>query len=112
MSQDDSKPPEDKSPDLPNPPEHSSDLLSFPARYKQQIIGFLGWFVLASMVAPFSFGLITFPATLICLLLFARSKGSKGVAGGILAALTLNFVASLVRGLSMNAFCFVPFYYY
>ena len=112
MSQDDSPPPEDKSSDASQVPEHSRDWRDFPARYRQQIVGFLGWFALASAMAPFSFGLITFPGTLICLFLLARSKQSKGIAGGILIALSLNFVASLVRGLSLNAFCFIPFYYY
>lgn len=103
---------EEASPIVEVPPESVTDIGSFLTRYKQQIAGFLGWFVIASLLAPISFGLITTPATLICLLLFARSKTSKGIAGGILTAVALNFVISLARGLSLNGFCFMPFYYY
>lgn len=85
------------------------DWRDFPARYRQQILGFIGWFVVASVLAPISFGLITFPGTLIILLLLAKSKG---FAGGVLIAVALNFVAALIRGVSLNAFCFIPFYYY
>lgn len=76
----------------------------------QQVWGFVGWFVLATLIAPFSFGLITTPATVICLLAFGFSKQRKGVAGGILVAVSINFFISLVRGLQMNAWCFMPFY--
>lgn len=92
--------------------ESSSFFGAWFQKYGQQIMGFIGWFVVASLLAPISFGLITTPATLICLLLFARSKTSKGIAGGILTAVALNFVISLARGLSLNGFCFIPFYYY
>ena len=103
---------EEASPIVEIPPEPVTDISSFLRRYNQQIAGFIGWFALASLLAPMSFGLITTPATLICLLLFARSKTSKGIAGGILTAVALNFVISLARGLSLNGFCFIPFYYY
>jgi hypothetical protein len=77
---------------------------------QQQIWGFFGWFVIASVLAPFSFGLITTPVTLFILVTFAFSKKRKGIAGGILIAVALNFFVALVRGLEFNAWCFVPFY--
>ena len=90
--------------------EPVTDLASFARRYNQQILGFIGWFVIASMIAPFSLGLITTPATVICLLIFGLSKTRKGLAGGILAAVSLNFLVSLLYGLSFNGICFMPFY--
>ena len=94
---------------LENLPEENkpSDFFTL---YQQQIWGFIGWFVIASLLAPISFGLITTPVTIICLIAFALSKTRKGLAGGILLAVAINFVISLIRGLSMNATCFIPFY--
>lgn len=77
---------------------------------QQQIWGFFGWFVIASVLAPFSFGLITTPLTVIILISFALSKERKGIAGGILVAVSLNFFLALARGLQTNAWCFMPFY--
>jgi len=92
------------------PPEPVTGLPGFVRRYRQQLWGFFGWFVIASLIAPFSFGLITTPATVICLIVFGLSKTRKGLAGGMLIAVALNFFVSLVRGLSFNATCFIPFY--
>lgn len=96
---------------VPEPVTPAIGFSSFVNRYKQQIWGFVGWFVLASLFAIRSFGLITTPATIICLIVFGFSKTRKGLAGGILVAVSLNLVISLVRGLYSNALCFIPFYY-
>ena len=34
-----------------------------------------------------------------------------GLLGGMLIAVALNFLIAMVRGLSMNAYCFMPFYF-
>lgn len=91
-------------------PQPVTDLSSFISRYQQQIWGFAGWFLLATFLTPWSFGLISTPVTIICLIAFGLSKARKGIAGGILAAVSLNFAISLVRGLQMNAWCFMPFF--
>ena len=88
-----------------------TDLSSFLARYQQQILGFIGWFLVATFLVPWSFGLISTPATIICLIVFGFSKTRKGIAGGILLAVSLNFFIALARGLDLNAWCFMPFYY-
>ncbi len=80
-------------------------------KYSQQIMGFIGWYLIATVLSSGAmFGLITTPVTLIALIVFARSKQSKGVASGILIAIALNFVVSLVKGVSMNGWCLIPFY--
>jgi hypothetical protein len=103
---------ENEKPIQENPPEEGNTASKFFVLYKQQIWGFIGWFVIASILAPVSFGLITTPATVICLIALGLSKNHnrKGIAGGILAAVALNFLVSMVRGLSTNAWCFMPFY--
>ncbi len=102
---------EEVSPIVEVPPEPVTDISSFPGRYKQQIAGFIGWFVIATFLSGGSvWGLITTPATVLALILYTTSKQSRGVAGGILIAVALNFVVSLVRGLSLNAWCLIPFY--
>ena len=88
-----------------------TDFSSFLTRYQQHIWGFTGWYLLATIITPWSFGLISTPATIICLIVYGFSKTRKGIAGGILAAVSLNFVISLVRSLPLNAWCFIPFYY-
>jgi len=80
-------------------------------KYKQQIIGFIGWYLIATVLSMGgAYGLITTPVTVIFLIVFARSRQSKGVAGGILVAVGLNFFVALVKGLSLNAWCLIPFY--
>ena len=95
----------------PTSPESVTDLLSFVRRYKQQLWGFFGWFVIASLIAPFSFGLITTPLTVVYLIKYGLSKDKKGVAGGLLVAVSINFVVSLMRNMQFNATCFIPFYF-
>ena len=90
--------------------EPVTDFYSFINRYQQHIWGFAGWFLLATLIAPWSFGLISTPVTIICLIAFGRSKSRKGIAGGILAAVALNFFIARARGLQLNAWCFMPFY--
>lgn len=94
-----------------SPPQAVTDPPSFFRRYQQQTLAFIGWYVIASILAPVSFGLITTPATLIALLVFGLSKDKKRIAGGILVAVAFNFLMSLILGSFLGAVCFVPFYY-
>lgn len=97
--------------DASAPPEPVTGLPGFLRRYDQQIGAFFGWYVVASLLVPFSFGLITTPLTIILMIGFGLSKTRKGLAGGILVAVALNFVVSLIQGLNLNAVCFIPFYF-
>ena len=101
----------EKLPKLDNTSETAMGWRGFLARYRQQIQGFIGWYLIATVISSGGlFGLITTPVTLVALIAYANSKKSKGVAGGILIAIALNFFISLLRGLSLNAWCLVPFY--
>ena len=88
--------------------------------------GFLGWFLVSGLVWPillagreFSFedeagmicnGALIFPLNLIILFLLARKKETRQIAWGIVAALGVNLIVSLVLGLVQNAVCLVPFF--
>jgi len=85
-------------------------LLEFYENYKKPIWGFFGWFLIASILSPVSLGLIITPFTIFVLIMFGFSKKDKSIAGGILVAVSINFVVSLMRNMQFNATCFIPFY--
>ena len=99
-------------------PEPVTDLPSFLRRYQQQLIGFVGWFVLSAIIwIPLSksvdgilLNLFVFPLTIIALIVLGLIKRTRNLALGILLALAVNFVLSLVLGLFYNGICFFPFY--
>ena len=87
--------------------------------------GLLGWYLVNGLIwlmmlrSPFYPGwldtygfpnLILLPLNLIILVVLAIIKRTRMIAFGILAALALNIVISLVIGLQGNAWCFVPFF--
>jgi hypothetical protein len=55
-------------------------------------------------------GILSFPLNLIVLIVFASIKRTHWIGLGILVALALNLVVSLIIGAVFNALCFVPFY--
>jgi hypothetical protein len=87
-------------------------------------IGFLGWYIINGALwliinpgplneGSFANGLlgcITFPLNIIALIIFAAIKRTRWIAFGILCALALNLVISLIIGMSLNGWCFIPFY--
>jgi hypothetical protein len=91
-------------------PETATGWRGFLARYRQQLIGFIGWYLIAwALTGLLSFWL--FFVSLVALIFLALIKETRRLAGGILIALALNFVISLILGLGLNAFCFIPFFY-
>lgn len=95
-------------------------------RFWLMAAGFLGWFVINGLVwlglsggiGPVSNGLaqgpgpdcLMLPLNLVVLFLLSRKASTRPVAGGILAAVGTNFLVSLILGLSLNAFCLIPFF--
>ena len=59
-------------------------------------------------IALFSVGLI--PFNIIFLLILASIPRTRMIVLGILIAMALNFMISLLLGMTMNAFCFIPFF--
>ena len=78
--------------------------------------GFLGWFLAAALFygqvmdqeALMICGGALFPVNL--LLLFLLLKFIRFAGWGMLAALGVNLIVSLIQGLTNNAFCFIPFF--
>jgi len=78
--------------------------------------GFLGWFVAATLFyrqvrgeeTLVICGGLLFPVNLVLLILLLKYRTQIG--WGMLAALAVNMVDSLVLGLVQNAFCFIPFF--
>jgi hypothetical protein len=56
------------------------------------------------------FGLISFPINLIVLIVTLAVKDARKVGLGIMAALGVNFLISLVQGVVINGVCMIPFY--
>lgn len=103
----------------------AASLASFLRRYLQQIIGFVGWYIINGLYFYFTLGVngeslstgenytimcITGPANLLVLIVSALSKSTRRLAFGILLAMAVNFAISVILGVSDNALCFVPFF--
>ena len=63
----------------------------------------------ANLFYSFLLNYIVLPVNLIVLLGMVSKR--RRVAGGILAAIALNLVISLVRGATYNAVCAIPFFF-
>jgi hypothetical protein len=77
--------------------------------------GFLGWYLVNALI----WFVLNGDLGAVCgiwlvngfaLLILALNHPTRPVALGILAALALNFVISLMAGLTDNALCFIPFF--
>lgn len=82
-------------------------------------IGFIGWYLMNGIIwalAPFSKNfnsynvVLTLPGNILVLLILATIKRTRWIAFGMLAAIALNFLISLVLGLFNQAVCLVPFF--
>ena len=92
------------------------------------VVGMFGWYVVNGItwflflppsrsslqggygaeIDIFSLGLI--PFNIIFLMILGSIPRTRMIALGILMALALNFLISLLLGMTMNAFCFIPFF--
>ncbi len=88
------------------------------------LIGFFGWYLVNGLLwfalTGASFDAAQAPAQALCLLfavnfllpvVLGLSKAARWMALGILAALALNFLVSLLVGTIINGICFVPFFF-
>ena len=85
-------------------------------------IGFLSWYLVVGLLYwsqmkddPQGYGamlssLFIFPAQLIALGILFAIKDLRNAGWGVLSAIALNLLISLILGLSFNALCFVPFF--
>ena len=96
-------------PEPTTPSENVTGWRGFLSIYNQQVMGFVGWYLVSwALVRPL--GLNLFFLNIIALIVLALIKATRRVAGGILIALALNFTISLILGLGLNALCFIPFF--
>jgi hypothetical protein len=96
-------------------PKHSPESISDFQITIEILIGLAGWYLVNGLFWLGARGndtLIgyTCPGNFIVLLICVINPRFRMVATGILIALALNFVASLLLGMMTNAFCFVPFF--
>lgn len=84
------------------------------------LAGFLGWYLINGLIwlglgnpvdSEYIPNLLIFPINLLALIILSVGKRTRNVGLGILAALALNLLLSLILGALMNGVCFVPFYY-
>ncbi|MGC1376132.1 MAG: hypothetical protein WA821_07920 [Anaerolineales bacterium] len=80
-------------------------------------VGFVAWYVINGLIwwggtsnYRFFLAIFTLPGNLIALLICAIVPRLRKVALGILIAIALNLVITLVLGMLTNALCFVPFF--
>ena len=84
------------------------------------LVGFLGWYAVNGLLwylvgnpnegENFILLLCSFPANVLALLVLSLAKRTRLIGFGVLAAVALNLLISLILGVLQNAFCFVPFY--
>ena len=117
-----------------NPSDEPQELLEAPEILEENIrpdprvkwilfaVGFFGWYIFNTK-AWFSvmengpdkqgyyplFNLVMLPANLLILFILAKIHRTRWAAFGILAAVAVNFLISLILGLGNNAICFIPF---
>jgi hypothetical protein len=77
--------------------------------------GFIGWYLVNGVIwvlpgnNEFNL-LLTLPANILILIILAIIKRTRWIAFGMLTAIALNFLISLVLGLFNQAVCLVPFF--
>jgi hypothetical protein len=97
-----------------NEPEPTFSSWSWWRKRPQILYGFVGWYLVngAFYLIPgaINFFFALFLANIIVLIVLVLIKETRMVGIGILIALALNFLVSLVLGIFFNGVCFVPFY--
>jgi len=104
------------------PPAKPKPSLRETVTSKPFLIGFFGWYVINGLIwlvfgnpnqseSAIFVNLFVFPVNLLALILFLIIRRTRRMGFGILTALAVNFVISLVLGLFLNGACFIPFFY-
>jgi len=109
------------SPNNNTPVENSMKFSAWLHKNIQVLYGFFGWYLVNGLIwmafgGPYRWefaspNLYIFPANLLTLILLAVVKRTRKIAMGILLAIALNLVISLLLGLVFNGVCFVPFFF-
>lgn len=90
----------------------------------QFLAGFLGWHLINGVVwfqvnggrigyleDSYLANIVFFPFNLLALIVFPLIKQTRKFGLGLLAAVALNLLLSLVLSVGMNGICFIPFYF-
>ncbi len=110
------------------PPENANSGV-YTSRFNKWIffaIGFFGWYLVNGLVwlllgadIGFSqyfdenlifFNLLLWPVNLIATIILAVIRKTRMIGFGVLGALVLNILISLVIGIVMDGLCFIPFF--
>jgi hypothetical protein len=106
------------------PSEPEKEAISRNKKIRDLAIGFFGWYVATGLIwwvvgnlevfqgldGAIFFLIINFLANLLTPIILSAIRRTRFIGLGILAALGLNFLISLVLGTFFYGICFVPFY--
>ena len=122
-------PPTEEQPEgtLPPTPDQQPSNLPSTSRFRLSwkfAVGFLGWYLVIWLIYrlqipgpdPQGYGtmilsLIVFPAQIIGLFFLFVIKDVRKIGWGMLSAIAVNLLISLMLGLGLNAVCFIPFFF-
>jgi hypothetical protein len=90
-------------------------------RNAQILYGFFGWYLINGLIwlllglSPnegynIFVNIYIFPLNLLALIVLSVNKSTRKIGLGVLIALALNLLLSLVVGLGLNGVCFIPFF--
>ena len=102
------------------PMEELKDWREWLRKNNQILYGFFGWYLINGLIWLYISSLnqmesifnnlFIFPINLLALIILSVNKRTRKIGLGILIALALNLLLSLIVGLSINGICFIPFY--
>ena len=110
-------------PDMPPPPAETPPPIPRSKLIWQFVGGFLGWFLVNGAFYWITYGgmnqttqpsgllCVILPANIIAFVILIAIKKTRQVGWGMLSAIGLNMLISIMIGSILNAMCLVPFYF-
>jgi len=88
-------------------------------------VGFLGWYLVVWLIywsllngktdpqgySAMILSMLVFPAQIIALFILFVVKDFRKIGWGMLSAIAVNLLISMILGLGLNAVCFIPFFF-
>lgn len=122
-------PPAEDQPEAARPPTPDQPQLEPPSTsgFKfswKFVVGFLGWYLVVWLIyrlqirdldpqgySTMTLSLLVFPAQIIALFFLFVIRDFRKIGWGMLSAIAVNLLISLMLGLGLNAVCFIPFFF-
>ena len=112
-----------ETPSVPPPGNKKPSLLDT-LRSRQFLAGFFGWYAVNGVVwyilksgslefvgEAILVNAFAFPINILALIVFSIIKRTRKFGFGLLAAIALNLLLSILLGVFFNGICFVPFFF-